>query len=123
MRSERQFRWEFIQHVLGTSPASYDEHYRPVYLLCQTCGFRYNYILKYENIQQEEPVFIEEMGATDILQSKWLNSNKMSLSDSVLLETYFQLLTDPEIAQLYKIYSLDFSQFNYTFTFRGVQYT
>ena len=42
----------------------FDEHYRPVYLLCETCNFQYNYILKYEHIEAEEPLFIQEMGAS-----------------------------------------------------------
>ena len=58
----------------------------------------------------------------DILQSKWLNSNKLNVSDSVLLETYFSLLTDEEIGQLYRIYQLDFQQFDYSFQFRGIKY-
>ena len=32
----------------------------------------------------------------DILESKWLNSNKINLTDSVLMETYFNFLTDSE---------------------------
>ena len=60
---------------------------------------------------------------TDIIESKWLNSNKMNISDTSLMETYFDLLSDQEISQLYHIYRLDFTQFNYTFTFRGVHYT
>ena len=59
----------------------------------------------------------------DILESKWLNSNKINLTDSVLMETYFNFLTDSEVAKLYQIYRLDFIQFNYTFAFRGVQYS
>ena len=59
----------------------------------------------------------------DILESKWLNSNKINLTDSALMETYFNFLTDSEVAKLYQIYRLDFIQFNYTFAFRGVQYS
>ena len=131
-------RWEFIQHVLNTRPEQYDEHYRPVYILCATCVFKYNYIIKYELINVEEPLFIREMEASginvlnllsltfcyflDILESRWMNSNKMNISDTQLLETYFDLLTEEEIAGLYQIYRLDFRQFDYSFTFRGRQY-
>ena len=57
-------RWEFIQHVINTRPDQYDEHYRPVYILCATCKFNYNFIIKYEQIQVEEPLFIQEMEAS-----------------------------------------------------------
>ena len=132
-------RWEFIQYVLGTSPLIYDEHFQPVTLLCSSCHFQYNFIIKYENISDEEPLFIRELGASrrrnierterslyclsiDILQSRWLNSNKLNVTDRELLETYFSLLTDTEIKKLHEIYLLDFQQFNYSFEFRGIKY-
>ena len=59
-------RWEFIQQVLNTRPEQYDEHYRPVYILCATCAFKYNFILKYELINVEEPLFIQEMEASGL---------------------------------------------------------
>ena len=58
----------------------------------------------------------------DILQSKWLNSNKLNVTDSELLEAYFSQLTDKEIEKLYQIYQLDFQQFDYSFQFRGIKY-
>ena len=33
-------------------------------LLCQTCLYDYNYILRYENISEEEKLFVEEIGNT-----------------------------------------------------------
>ena len=56
--------WEFIQHVLNTKPQMFDNHYKPIYLLCGTCGYQYNYILKFETIKTEEPDFIAQIGAT-----------------------------------------------------------
>ena len=38
--------------------------FRPMYLLCGTCGYDYNYILKFENIATEEPFFIDDIGAS-----------------------------------------------------------
>ena len=59
---------------------------------------------------------------SDILESKWLNSNKMNISDSTLVNTYFHILSDAEIEKLYQIYELDFKQFDYSFKFRGKEY-
>ena len=56
--------WEFIQHVINTNPREFDNHYKPIYLLCGTCGYQYNYILKFETIKAEEPYFIADIGAT-----------------------------------------------------------
>ena len=46
----------------------------------------------------------------------------MNVSDAELVEAYFSLLTDAEIERLYKIYKLDFKQFEYSFKFRGREY-
>ena len=56
------------------------------------------------------------------LQSRWENSNKGSISDQELVDTYFELLSNQEIQKLYEIYKLDFQQFNYSFSFRGIAY-
>jgi len=114
--------WEFIQHVLNTNPSSFDEHYRPITLLCQTCQYDFNYILRYENISEEEQFFVKEIGAEDLIKSQWRNSNKRNMSDTELLQSYFNLLSNKEISKLYQIYRLDFEEFEYSFEFRGLKY-
>ena len=37
--------------------------FRPMHLLCGTCFYNYNYILRYENVAQDEPLFIKQLGA------------------------------------------------------------
>ena len=135
--------WEFVQHVINTNPRKFDNHFKPIYLLCGTCGYQYNYILKFETIKTEEPYFIADIGATgrntplwiidylliililnclDLLHDKWENSNKLNISDTELLEVYFEMLSDEEVGKLYKIYEADFKQFQYKFDFRGIKY-
>lgn len=108
--------------MLNTNPNKFDEHYRPIHLLCQTCRYDYNFILRYENIAEEEPIFVEQMGAADLIKSQWRNNNKRNMSDTDLLHTYFDLLSNKEISKLYQIYKLDFEQFEYSFQFRGMKY-
>ena len=56
-------RWEFIQHVLSVTPSKFDEHFKPIHLLCSSCAYDFNYILRYENISIEEPFFVQQLGA------------------------------------------------------------
>ena len=58
----------------------------------------------------------------DLLHSKWLNSNKLNISDTKLLQVYFEMLSDEDIRKLYNIYEVDFKQFQYNFDFRGIKY-
>ena len=115
------FRWEFVQYVLNNSPKIFDQHFKPIHLLCKTCGFDYNYILKFENIEAEEKSFAQEIGASEVLESKWENSNKKSMSDEELIKTYFDILSEEEIQKLYKIYEVDFGQFQYSLDLRELR--
>jgi len=65
---------------------------------------------------------VEQMGAADLIKSQWRNNNKRNMSDTDLLHTYFDLLSNKEISKLYQIYKLDFEQFEYSFQFRGMKY-
>ena len=44
---------------------------------------------------------------------------KGNTSDSVLVERYFQRLSNDDISGLVDLYQLDFKMFNYSFTFRN----
>ena len=49
-----------------------------------------------------------------------INKNKIGdTSDSVLLNKYFQRLSNDDIRGLVDLYKLDFQMFNYSFTFRN----
>jgi hypothetical protein len=93
-----------------------------MYLFCNVCNFDFNYIIHFENIEQEEKYFVEDLNAADLITSKWENSNKMNISNEEIVEEYFKLLTDKEIKKLYKIYEKDFFLFNYQFEFRGMKF-
>ena len=69
-----------------------------------------------------ESFLFNELLLIGIVKSKWENSNKGNITENQLIEAYFGLLSNNEIKRLYEIYRLDFKQFNYTFTFRGITY-
>ncbi|XP_023335026.1 carbohydrate sulfotransferase 8 [Eurytemora carolleeae] len=113
--------WEFIQYILETSPEHYDEHWRPMSMYCAACSFSYNYILHFENIDQEEIFFAEELGAKDKIQHRWENRNDEGFKKEELVGKYFSLLNDSEIEKLYQIYKDDFQLFGYQFQFRDIK--
>ena len=108
--------------MLHTSPGQFDEHYRPTSLFCSICNVDFNYIIHYENLEEEEKYFVEDLNATDLIKSKWENSNKINITNGEVVGEYFKLLTDKEIKKLYKIYKDDFLLFNYQFEFRGMKF-
>ena len=113
--------WEFVQYILHTSPSRYDEHWKPASLYCPVCSFPYNYILHFENIQQEEKFFSQEMSASDLIHPRWENRNDEGLAKEDILNKYFNILDDDEIQDLYKRYEDDFVLFGYQFEYRGLR--
>lgn len=114
--------WEFVQFILATHPARYDEHWKPSTLYCSTCSFPFNFILHFESLGEEEEMFARMINVSDVIHPRWENSNKSpDISREELLHSYFSLLDDDEILALYNIYKEDFLQFGYTFQYRGLR--
>ena len=114
--------WEFVQYLLNTSPSSYDEHWKPASMYCGVCSFPYNRILHFENIENEEKFFAEEMNASDLIQPRWENRNDGGLEKEIILSKYFDLLDDEEVEALYEIYKDDFLMFGYQFKYKHFRF-
>ena len=133
--------WEFVQFLLQSNPHSYDEHWKPASLYCSVCNslMEYQYILKFENILQEETFFAEAISAGDVIRPRWENKNSNdNTSRDEVLNIYFDQvnqdkdtlklnagifqLSDADIEGLYRIYEKDFKLFGYEFRFRNVEF-
>ena len=71
---------------------------------------------------QEEAYFAESLNASDLIHPRWENRNDRGLTKDEIVNTYFELLDDDEVAKLYEVYKDDFKVFGYTFEFRGVTF-
>ncbi len=111
--------WEFAKLIISQDPTKYDNHWKPVCLLCSHCDIDYRYIFHFENLSQES-TFIEKLldpngthKATDV---DWFNPTiGQNLNMDSVMEMYFNQLSDKEIFALYKIYEVDFMTFGYTY--------
>ena len=43
----------FLRYVAMTSPAQYDRHWKPNWLVCNPCIYKYNYVLKMETFNRD----------------------------------------------------------------------
>merc|ERR1711915_458707 len=93
--------WEFVQYIIETDPIKYDEHWKPINMYCSICSFSYNYILHFENMQQEEQMFGLELGKQDKMNNQHENTNHEGLSKEEVVAKYFSLLDDDDILKLY----------------------
>ena len=57
-----------------------DEHWVPSSYYCSTCGFHYDYVIKYENFETEIPYLWQKLGQ-NVSQGRWTspgaNSKKL----------------------------------------------
>ena len=112
-RAELPSWWEFVQWILASADRKmfFDEHWRPVSDYCHLCLIRYNYVIHFENIQEEEQMFVEMMKAETVIKPRRENVNPNDSPD--IYEKYFSLLDAADIEKLYDLYKTDFLMFNY----------
>ena len=116
--------WEFVQSVI--IKLNMDEHWQPMFQFCSVCHpiqLQVNpYILKFENLNEEQVAFIEDVGWRNKIDNTiQLNVNRFAgMSSDEITNLYFSNLSDNDIKNLYKVYEYDFLLFQYTFKIRNI---
>lgn len=106
---------EFVDYLLFTDPADYDEHWRPVALHCHVCRFHFDYIIKYENFEQEVSVLVGMLQRDGRLpRSFHLTWENKGGTDKDTTVKYLKQLSEEQVVGLFKKYHLDFLYFGYS---------
>ncbi|XP_050695185.1 carbohydrate sulfotransferase 13-like [Eriocheir sinensis] len=111
-RKEPTFR-EFVQYLLDTDVEEYDEHWRPMFLLCTPCHVKYDIIAKMETLTQDSDFILFHRGLADKVQIQWSHRTDLAHKTSDVAERYYSQLTSTEVKQLYYKYLMDFLMFEY----------
>ena len=78
-----------------------------------------NQQLNNKTLKDEQKLFTKLLEFRNRLdEATWVNRRE-TIPDSVLIQKYFQSISDDDIRGLVDLYKLDFQMFNYTFTFRN----
>lgn len=112
--------WEFAQSVIDGYKI--DEHWEPINEYCSLCNSismkAFRYILKFEELEDEESMFLNHAGwylGKEDLGSK-LNVNRPDdIPGNELTLLYLSVLSEKQIKDLYEVYKLDFLLFDYSF--------
>jgi hypothetical protein len=121
--------WEFVQAVIRNSwnppIGNLAVHWRPIYQQCSVCHTvilsDLKYILKYENLDDEEDKFINYLGWNDIIGHKARvthyshRKTKLEKNRNELTKLYFSTLDKVDVYKLYMKYKPDFELFDYPF--------
>ncbi|XP_045125793.1 carbohydrate sulfotransferase 11-like isoform X3 [Portunus trituberculatus] len=103
----------FISEPGKVVPEQRDEHWLPMHELCHPCSVQYDFISKYENLQEDSDYLLNWMDATDPKYkfprpSRAFHANRYD-------PKYFGKLSHEEIKAFYAKYMPDFLLFNYDF--------
>ncbi|XP_032069410.1 LOW QUALITY PROTEIN: carbohydrate sulfotransferase 14-like [Thamnophis elegans] len=106
---------EFVNYVVRRNPEHLDIHWKPMFHLCDPCNIQYDILGKYETLEEDATHTLSRIGAPEIVRypdSKFYTQR----TNKNLSTQYLRKLDRNQIEKLMKLYQIDFSLFNYTFT-------
>ena len=80
---------------------------------CEVCVFSYNYIIHFENLEEEERYLSNLIDSKDVLKLRKENVYPKKHSSKDILKKYFSLLEKQDVLKLYDLYKEDFLMFGY----------
>ncbi|CAL7943294.1 unnamed protein product [Xylocopa violacea] len=103
---------EFVEFVTDdSSNETRNEHWNPIYELCQPCLVNYNLVSKYESLVEDATEVLERMGVESVnFPAKPTNSEPTAKK----LEKYYSTLTYRQLRNLANLYKLDLRLFDYS---------
>lgn len=103
---------EFVHYLLDEDSEHMNEHWMPIYNLCQPCAVQYNFIGSYEKLESDAAYVLERIGAPQHVQFP----ERQAWYKPVTKETlHYYLCAVPQkfLQELLPKYILDFSLFGY----------
>ncbi|XP_069780719.1 carbohydrate sulfotransferase 14 [Narcine bancroftii] len=103
---------EFLQYLVDEDGETMNEHWMPVYNLCQPCAVRYDFVGSYEQLHSDAHYVLQNIGASDIVEfperQAWYKPVTKEILHYYLCKVPQELLYD-----LLPKYILDFSLYAY----------
>ncbi|XP_044211858.1 carbohydrate sulfotransferase 8-like isoform X1 [Thunnus albacares] len=114
---------EFVQYLLDVRrPVGMDIHWEPVSQLCNPCLLRYNFIGKFERLEEEANFLLQSIGAPGNLTfPDFKDRNPLAeRTSSSITQKYFAQLNSTERQKAYDFYYMDYLMFNYPKPFKDL---
>jgi len=112
MRKEPSFV-EFVEYLVGTPVSKYDEHWKPIFLLCPPCHFKFDVIVKMETFDRDTQFILSQRSLEDDVSLRKKHSSTKSEDSKDDARTLFSQLSKHMVRALYDKYRLDFQMFDY----------
>ncbi|KAK2587762.1 hypothetical protein KPH14_003870 [Odynerus spinipes] len=103
---------EFVEFVTDDSEnGTRNEHWRPIYELCQPCIVNYNLVSKYETLVEDATEVLERMNVSSI---NFPSKPPSGEPTSKKLDRYYSTLSYKQLRKLEDLYKLDMKLFDYS---------
>ena len=70
---------EFVEYLIETPLDKYDEHWKPIFVLCPPCHFNFDIIVKMETFKRDTEFLLNQRGIR-IIDSKEINNQSLRCS-------------------------------------------
>ena len=105
---------EFLEFI--SKERYFDEHWVPYYETCMPCDIKYDYILKFETLEEERLFLLSETGLKDHIDFsfEFKNSNPRGTTTKSVIENYYKEVPLSLLKKIYSVYETDFKLFFYS---------
>ncbi|XP_023268242.1 carbohydrate sulfotransferase 8-like [Seriola lalandi dorsalis] len=114
---------EFVQYLLDVHrPVGMDIHWEPVSQLCNPCLLSYNFIGKFESLEEEANFLLQSVGAPrNLTFPAFKDRNPLAeRTSSIITQKYFSQLNATERQKAFDFYYMDYLMFNYPKPFKDL---
>lgn len=107
--------FEFIQFLLDsrTEKSGFNEHWRPFFDLCHPCHLHYNYIGKYETLDEDVDGLLKLIKVDDWIQFPDRGDSYKSLKTEDILSKFYKSIDPDMLRETVALYQKDFDIFGY----------
>ena len=102
---------EFLNYVLHIGKGYWNEHWQTYDKLCHPCGIQYNFIGKFENLEQEAPYVLEMSGISRILNISFPEIKPSMTSSKV--PVYYSQISKERFYAVLQLFGNDTEMFRY----------
>lgn len=106
---------EFVQFLLdpNTEERGYNEHWRPFFDLCFPCHVHYDYIGKYETLEDDVDGLLQLLHVDDFIKFPRRNATYKALKTEDLFLKFYKSVDPYMLGEIIDVYQKDYAIFDY----------
>ena len=106
---------EFVDYILDprTQRPGYNEHWNTYFDLCSPCHVLYNFIGKYETLDDDVDLLLKQLQADQLVKFPKRGEMYKAIKTEYTLEQFYQKIDPQKISDLRAVYGQDYFLFGY----------